>query len=627
MPVVRVKRIAMSYSSDYRGRNDGRGQGNPRPRRGDAGQTGSYRPSSGGYREQRPSYGDRPVYGERPRAQRPSRPQGAPGAYQQNRPQARPSRPSYGEGQRPQARPRYDERGYADRGRRPAAGARPAAGRAQQRPPAARPSARDDYRGRPATQRPRYGAEPRGGRGQRGRVASRRSPLAGGKAVLMSGIVGGRRTGDLARHRRTSSGARSIIAGIVCVAIVAIVAVLLWSNRKVNITLNGETYSVRVGSTCEQVIADAELSPTAGNLVSVSGNKLEDGAGYAFTATLAGNQMSEDDISNYRVSEGDSLDISDGGDRTEDYDVQVMDEQPQLEMGGDAWGNISYISQWPKVGQYEMRTGKQSGETARGDTLSETQNAVVSVHQISPDNGKKLVALTFDDGPAEKYTDAYLDILDQYNIHATFFCLGQNVEAYPDLAKKICDRGSEVMSHTYQHQELTALDASALQQEFSSTFSNIESTTGVKTTGFRPPYGAFSEKAWLNSGGLASVSVLWNQDSLDWKRPGADVIVENCLKNVTSGSIILMHDGGGNRDQDVEALPRVIESLQSQGYEFVTVSDLMKSDSSIPADIAGGDATMPDGCVWPTQLKTDDSSSSSDSSSSDGSDGSSGSSD
>ncbi len=309
--------------------------------------------------------------------------------------------------------------------------------------------------------------------------------------------------------------------------------------------------------------------------------------------------MSQDDISNYRVSEGDSLDITDGGDRTEDYDVQVMDEQPQLEMGGDAWGNISYISQVAKVGQYEMRTGKQSGETARGDTLSETQNAVVSVHQISPNNGKKLVALTFDDGPAEKYTDAYLDILDQYNIHATFFCLGQNVETYPDLAKKICDRGSEVMSHTYQHQQLTALDASALQQEFSSTFSNIESTTGVKTTGFRPPYGAFSEKAWLNSGGLASVSVLWNQDSLDWKRPGADAIVENCLKNVTSGSIILMHDGGGNRDQDVEALPRIIESLQSQGYEFVTVSDLMKPDSSIPADIAGGDATMPTAACGP----------------------------
>lgn len=221
---------------------------------------------------------------------------------------------------------------------------------------------------------------------------------------------------------------------------------------------------------------------------------------------------------------------------------------------------------------------------------------MVTIHQISPDDdSKKLVALTFDDGPAETYTEKYLEILDKYGIHATFFNLGQNIEEYPELAKEICDRGSEVMSHTYQHQQLSQLDASALQKEFSSTFSTIESTTGVKTTGFRPPYGDFTEKAWLNSGGLASVSVLWNQDSLDWKRPGVDAIVENSTKNVTSGSIILMHDGGGNRDQDVEALPKIIEKLQAEGYEFVTVTELMKSDSSIPADVAAGDAAMPDG--------------------------------
>ena len=119
------------------------------------------------------------------------------------------------------------------------------------------------------------------------------------------------------------------------------------------------------------------------------------------------------------------------------------------------------------------------------------------------------------------------------------------------------------------------------------------------------------------------MSVLWNQDSLDWKRPGVDAIVENSTKNVTSGSIILMHDGGGNRDQDVEALPKIIEKLQAEGYEFVTVTELMKSDSSIPADVAAGDAAMPDGCVWPTQIKSDDSSSGdsgSDSSSGSGSD-------
>lgn len=586
---------------DPRGRRDNRDY----PRR-----DGARRPDGASYQQSRGGYGD-----QRPRPARPSarddrrygdarpRQAGAP------RPSARDAHAS--------SRPRTDGRAYASS----------PSPRSQARPQAARPRA--NASGRPSSSRPRYdgrsryGAQPRGRSGARPRNSAG-TRLAGGMAVLASGITGGSRSSGLNRRRSAPSGARNVIVGIVAVAIVAIIGVLLWSNRKVEITLNGTATSIRVGSTCEQVIQTAELSPKAGNLVSVSGKRLEEGAGYAYTAKLAGNELSEDDAKNYRVSPGDELDISDGGDRMEDYDVQVMTEDPQLEMGGDAWGNLSYVSQWPKAGSYEMRTGKRSGETARGDTIEETQNAVVSVHQISPDDdSRKLVALTFDDGPAEKYTDAYLDILDKYGIHATFFNLGQNVEEYPDLAKKICDRGSEVMSHTYQHQQLSLLDSEALQKEFSSTFSTIESTTGVKTTGFRPPYGDFTEKAWLNSGGLASVSVLWNQDSLDWKRPGVDAIVENSTKNVTSGSIILMHDGGGNRDQDVEALPQIIEKLQNEGYEFVTVSELMKSDSSIPADIANGDATMPDGCVWPTKIKGDDSSSDqsgSDSSSGSGSD-------
>ena len=587
---------------DPRGRRDNRDY----PRR-----DGARRSDGAPYQQSRSGYGD-----QRPRAARPS-------ARDDRR--YGDARPRQGGAPRPSARdphassrPRTDGRAYASS----------PSPRSQARPQSARPRA--NASGRPSSSRPRYdsrsryGAQPRGRNGARPRNSAG-NRLAGGMAVLASGITGGSRSSGLNRRRSAPSGARNVIVGIVAVAIVAIIGVLLWSNRKVEITLNGTATSIRVGSTCEQVIQTAELSPKAGNLVSVSGKRLEEGAGYAYTAKLGGNELSEDDAKNYRVSPGDDLDISDGGDRMEDYDVQVMTEDPQLEMGGDAWGNLSYVSQWPKAGSYEMRTGKRSGETARGDTIEETQNAVVSVHQISPDDdSKKLVALTFDDGPAEKYTDAYLDILDKYGIHATFFNLGQNVEEYPDLAKKICDRGSEVMSHTYQHQQLSLLDSEALQKEFSSTFSTIESTTGVKTTGFRPPYGDFTEKAWLNSGGLASVSVLWNQDSLDWKRPGVDAIVENSTKNVTSGSIILMHDGGGNRDQDVEALPQIIEKLQNEGYEFVTVSELMKSDSSIPADIANGDATMPDGCVWPTQIKGDDSSSDqsgSDSSSGSGSDG------
>lgn len=124
----------------------------------------------------------------------------------------------------------------------------------------------------------------------------------------------------------------------------------------------------------------------------------------------------------------------------------------------------------------------------------------------------------------------------------------------------------------------------------------------MKTTVIRPPYGDFKQRTWLESGGLMSLSVLWTQDTLDWKRPGASTIVDNALAGIGPGSIILMHDGGGNREQDVQALPTIIERLQADGYKLVTVDELLASDPNVPQDIASGNATLPEGCVWPTEL-------------------------
>ena len=193
-------------------------------------------------------------------------------------------------------------------------------------------------------------------------------------------------------------------------------------------------------------------------------------------------------------------------------------------------------------------------------------------------------------------------ILKQYDAKATFFNLGENIANYPDQAKAIVDAGCQLASHTQTHQQLPTLGAEKLQSELKATFDEIEKATGVKTTVIRPPYGDFKERTWLESGGLMSLSVLWNQDSLDWKRPGASTIVDNSLVNITPGSIILMHDGGGNRDQDVEALPTIIQRLQADGYKLVTVDELLASDPNVPEDIATGDATVPEGCVWPTEL-------------------------
>ncbi len=512
------------------------------------------------------------------------------------------SRPS-GSGRGAIASSRHGERGgratLPGNDARSVRGARP--GHSSGRPLG--PRAQEASRGRDrlgvSARRPlAYGGSPDRGQGPHGGSGAR-----GGYQLDADRRRPGRAGGGLGIDLGFELPGISTIVGALVVVVIAASAIFAWSNRSVDIKINGSNASVKVGSTLEDIISSKRLAVTAGDLISVGGNVIRQGQGYAYSATVNGEEISPDKAGDYRAASGDDLSISDGADKCEDYEVTTVEEQPKLEMGGDAWGNITYISQWPKVGKREVRTGKVSGETADGDVIQETQNCVVTVHQISPDDkSRKLIALTFDDGPADPYTEKYISILNQYGIHATFFNLGENIKEYPELCKKIVESGNELMSHTQQHQQLTALDAASLQSEFSTAFEQINATAGILTTSFRPPYGDFKETTWLKSGGLASLSVLWNLDSEDWRRAGADSIVSKSTTGAFSGAIILMHDGGGDRSQDVEALPRIIETLQSEGYEFVTVGELMRSDSSIPSDIANGYATMPEDSVWPTEI-------------------------
>ena len=401
-------------------------------------------------------------------------------------------------------------------------------------------------------------------------------------------------------HRPRRHGGRATVIAIAAVVALAAGGAWMWHNRSVQVTLDGETYQTKNGSTLEQIIEQKGLSPKAGNLVSINGNVIKQGEGSAFSAKVNGSDLSQDQISSYHAKSGDSIQVSDGADKVEDSTTTSEDAEPKLTMKGD-YGAVAYVSQWGKMGKKNVTTGKVSGETKETVT-QEPQDVVITLHNVKPDNGKKLVALTFDDGPST-YTEQYLKILAQYNAKATFFNLGSQIREYPKLSKAIVDAGCQVASHTDKHQELPALDAESLQQEFTNTFKSIKDADGVDTTIFRPPYGEFKESTWLKSGGLVSASIIWNLDSEDWRRPGVDAIVSNCTTGVTSGDIILMHDGGGNRDQDVEALPKILQTLTDQGYTFVTMNELMASDSSIPSDIASGNATMPEGSVWPTQME------------------------
>lgn len=186
------------------------------------------------------------------------------------------------------------------------------------------------------------------------------------------------------------------------------------------------------------------------------------------------------------------------------------------------------------------------------------------------------VALTFDDGPLPPYTGQVLDVLERYGVPATFFCVGLNAAGFPDEIARMREQGHGIGNHTWSHPFLPELSRPQLVEQIQRTGAAIADASGaVDPALFRPPYGSRTPEvtAWL--GQLPSTVVLWDVEPFDWAMPGADTIARIVLDNTRPGSVILLHDGGGDRSQTVAALPAIIEGLQARGYRFVLVDDLV----------------------------------------------------
>lgn len=179
------------------------------------------------------------------------------------------------------------------------------------------------------------------------------------------------------------------------------------------------------------------------------------------------------------------------------------------------------------------------------------------------------VALTFDDGPHQTCTPALLDGLKQRGVKATFFLMGENIAGKEALVQRMQEEGHLIGNHSYRHIQMTKEGAEQACAEIKQTEEIIRSITGSRPEYLRPPYGAWNEQLECR---VNLTTVLWNVDSLDWKLQNTERIVRRVEKDVKSGDIILMHD---IFKTSVEAALRIVDDLQKQGYEFVTVEELM----------------------------------------------------
>lgn len=194
------------------------------------------------------------------------------------------------------------------------------------------------------------------------------------------------------------------------------------------------------------------------------------------------------------------------------------------------------------------------------------------------DTDQKLIALTFDDGPNPVYTPQILDILQRYQAKATFFVLGKRVQMYPQIAIREVYEGHEIANHTFDHHFLKNVSAEKLKEEIRQTQEAIFDVTEQVPHVFRPPGGYYDEALieLAKEDHFTVVMWSWYQDTRDWKKPGVDKIVHTVLSNVHNGDIVLFHDLEGDCSQTVEALRRILPELKNRGYEFVTVTDLLR---------------------------------------------------
>lgn len=190
---------------------------------------------------------------------------------------------------------------------------------------------------------------------------------------------------------------------------------------------------------------------------------------------------------------------------------------------------------------------------------------------------QKKIALTFDAAWGNEDTATLLSILEKNQIHATFFLTGGWVDAYPEDVKAIAAAGHDIGNHSQSHPEMSKLSKEQIREELMTVHEKVKELTGQNMYFFRPPYGDYNNLVIQTATECGYLSIEWDIDSLDWKDYGVQSIIDRTAgsSELSNGSIILMHNGA---KYTKDALETVIRTLQTKGYEFVTLSELVYKD-------------------------------------------------
>ena len=224
-----------------------------------------------------------------------------------------------------------------------------------------------------------------------------------------------------------------------------------------------------------------------------------------------------------------------------------------------------------KYGVVSVKVSKDSLQECFAGSSPKPFSGKTSGAKEAIEQGRPIIALTFDDGPMEGTTNLILDELEKHDANATFFVCGNQAKHYPALLKRQIDLGCEIGNHTYSHPALTSLNSEKMKEQISKTNEIVSQATGVTPSLVRPPYGSINQAVKNN---LKARFILWDLDTLDWKTRNTEATIKAVLDGASDGQIVLMHD---IHDPTAKAAKKIIPELINRGFYLATVSEMFEA--------------------------------------------------
>jgi len=352
------------------------------------------------------------------------------------------------------------------------------------------------------------------------------------------------------------------LAGTCLVAAAVALTVLFFSTGSVYV--NG----VRVPIGRQWSVADcarlAGVRIETGDLKDVAGEVLSAGRGLPARAWRNDEQASLSSL----VRRHDKLHIMPARDVTETIDDEVKYLLATCKLPGGT-RPVDAAGAAPIRSIQRVRRGRISRKIYR----SERADATAIVYAANTPSRPKCLALTFDDGPCREWTPKILDALRKHGARATFFVMGHAVQYSPEIARRTVAEGHELGNHSWLHADYTKLSVAAARKDLRRTSDAINGAGQERVRWFRPPYGEHNARVRDVVAEAGMKIALWDVDTRDWQRPGAEAIYRRIMKGARDGRVILLHDGPAKRRQTLAALNLAVPKLKEQGYQLVTMSE------------------------------------------------------